>query len=70
MDKARENIPKECRIGDTCFTSLSTIGGNLYTSHPKILNNVHNDSDYLMSVIIILGTYVNDGETVFIIERK
>ena len=25
MDKEKEMIPKECRIGDTCFTSLATI---------------------------------------------
>ena len=31
----------------------------------KNLNNVHKDSKYLLSVIIILGTDVNGGETVF-----
>ena len=41
MDKAKEKIPKQCRIGDTCFTSLATIGGNLYTIHVKNLNHVH-----------------------------
>ena len=41
MDKAKEMIPNEGRIGDTCFTSLATIGGNLYTIHPKNLNHVH-----------------------------
>ena len=40
-DKAKEMIPKECRIGDTCFTSLANIGGNLYTRHAKNLNHVH-----------------------------
>ena len=33
MNEAKMMIPKECRIGDTCFTSLATIGGNLYTRH-------------------------------------
>ena len=28
MDKAKEKIPKQCRIGDSCFTSLETIGGS------------------------------------------
>ena len=65
MDKAKEMITNECRIGDSCFTSLATIGGNLYTRHPKNLNHVHKYSKYLMSVIIILGTDVNGGETVF-----
>ena len=69
MDKAKEMIPNECRIGDTCFTSLATIGGNLYTRHPKNLNHVHKDSKYLLSVIIILGTDVRGGETVFLMER-
>ena len=58
MDKAKDIIPNECRIGDTCFTSLATIGGNLYTRHPKNLNHVHKDSNDLMSVIIILWLYV------------
>ena len=52
-------IPKECRIGDTCFTSLATIGGNLYTRNPNNINHVHRDSNNLLSVIIIgSGRYV------------
>ena len=69
MDKAKEKIPKQCRIGDTCFKSLANIGGNLYTRHENNLNHVHKDSKYLLSVIIILGTYVNGGETVFMMGR-
>ena len=65
MDKAKEMIPKECRIVDTCFTSLATMGGNLYITNAKNINNIHKDSKDLLSVIIILGTYVNDGEIVF-----
>ena len=64
MDQAKEMIQNECRIGDTCFTSLATIGGNLYTRHAKNLNHVHKDSKYLLSVIIILGTDVHGDETV------
>ena len=52
MDKAKEKIPKQCRIDDTCFTSLATIGGNLYTRHANNLNRVHTYSQDLMSVII------------------
>ena len=38
----------------------------IYTPrHPKNINHVHRDSKDLLSVIIILGTYVNGGETVF-----
>ena len=44
---------------------MDTIGGNLYTIHPKNLNHVHKDSKDLLPVIIILGTDVNGGETVF-----
>ena len=65
MEKAKEMIPKECRIGDTCFTSLVNIGGNLCTRHAKNLNHVHKDSKDLLSVIKILGTDVNGGEKVF-----
>ena len=65
MKEAKQMIPKECRIGDTCFTKLATIEGNLYTRHGKNLNRVHKDSKYILPVIIILGTDVNGGETVF-----
>ena len=62
MEKAKENIPKQCIIGDTCFTSLATIGVNLFTKHPKNLNHVHDDSNDILSVIIILGTNVHGGK--------
>ena len=65
MDKAKQKIPKKCRIGDTCFTALANIGGNLFTRHSKNLNHVHKDSNNLLSVIIILGTNSHGGETVF-----
>ena len=65
MEEAKVMIPKECRIGDTCSTSLETIGGKLYTRHLNNLNHVHKDSKDLLSVIIILGTDVNGGEIVF-----
>ena len=61
-DKAKDNTSKQCRIGDTCFTSLETIGGNLFTRHPKNINHLHKDSNDLLSVIIILGTDVHGGE--------
>ena len=65
MEEAKVTIPKKCRIGDTCFASLSTIGGNLFTKYVKNLNHVHKDSKDLLLVIIILRTDVNRGETVF-----
>ena len=58
---AKEEIPKEFRIDDTCFTSFATIGENLFTRHPKNLNNIHKHSKDLMSVIIALGYVVNCG---------
>ena len=65
MNHAKAMIPVECIIGDSCFTSLENIKGNLYTRHLKNLNHVHKDSKDLLSVIIILRTDVNGGETVF-----
>ena len=65
MDKAKEMTQKEFIIGDTCFTSLATIGGNIYTIHVKNLNHVQKYSKDILSVIIILGTDVNGGETFF-----
>ena len=61
-DKAKEKIPKQCRIGDTCFTSLATIGGNLFTRHPKNLNHVQKNSNTLLSMIIILATDIFGGK--------
>ena len=66
MDKAKDNISIQCIIGDTCFTSLESIGGNLYTRHANNLNHLHKESQDLLSVIIIFGTNVNGGETVSI----
>ena len=65
MNQAKTMIPKECRTGNTCFTSLVTIGGKLYTRHPKNINHVQKYSKDLLLVIIILGTDVHGGETVF-----
>ena len=65
MDEAKEKIPKEYRIDETCFTLLATIGGNLFTRHPKNPNYLHKDSNNLLPVIIILRKDVHGGETVF-----
>ena len=65
MNKAKEKIPKKIIIGDTCFTSLATIGGNLFIRHPKNLNHVHKDSKHLMLTIIILGAYVHGGKKIY-----
>ena len=65
MDKSKEKIPKKCRIGDTCFTTLADIGGNLFTRNLKNLNHVHKESNDLLAVIIILVTNAHGGKTVF-----
>ena len=77
MDKSKENIFKQYRISDTWFTSLATIGGNLFTRNPNNVIHVHKDSNNLLSVIIILGTnlhgcktFFNDGDNMNEIERR
>ena len=61
----KDKFPKQFKIGERCFMSLATIGGDLLTRHPKNINHVYKDSNDLLSVIIILGTNVHGGETVF-----
>ena len=40
---------------ETVFTYMAVIGGKLYSNHPKNLNHVHNDTKYLVYVIITVG---------------
>ena len=54
MDKAAKKIPKQYRIGDTCFTSLTTIGVNLFTRHPKDHNHVQRDSNAILLLSSLL----------------
>ena len=63
--ESKKKIPNQCIIGDTCFTWLETIQGDLFTRHPKNLNHVNKYSNNLLSVIIILGPDVHVDETVF-----
>ena len=44
---------------------MATIGGNLFTRHPKNLNHVHKYSNDLLSLIIILGRNVHGCKIVF-----
>ena len=44
---------------------MATIGGNLFKTNLKNPDYLHKDSNYLLSVIIILGTDVRGGKTVF-----
>ena len=64
LDTAKQKIPKQCRIGDTCFKALETIGGNVYKRHQKSSYNVDKQFNDLLLVIIILVTDVHGGETV------
>ena len=52
MDKEKEKIPKQCRIRDTRFTSLASIGSNLFTRHQNKLNHVEKYSNAILSIII------------------
>ena len=58
MFQAKEETPKEFRIGNTCFMSLATIGESLFTRH-IFSHYLQKDSNNLMSVIITLLTDVN-----------
>ena len=65
LDTAKENIPIQCSIGDTCFTTLVNIEGNLYIRHTQNSNHVHKYSNDIISVIIIFVRDVHGGEIVF-----
>ena len=45
-----------------CFTSIVVIGGKIYSNNPKNMNNVHKDSNELVSVIINMVTNVRGGD--------
>ena len=68
LDNVKEKITKQFIISDTRFTSLATIGGNLFTRNLKNLNHVQKDRNDLLSVIIILGKNVHGSETVSIMD--
>ena len=44
---------------------MAAIRVNLYTRYAKNINHINKDSKDLLSVIVILGTNANSGETVF-----
>ena len=69
MDKAKEKIPKQSIIGDTRFTSLVNIGGNLFKRHPNNLNYAHKDNNNILPVIIIPGTNVHGGDFFKMMDR-
>ena len=48
-----------------CFTSISAIGGEIYSNHPQNMNHVHIDSNDLVSVIISPVTNISIGDTLF-----
>ena len=64
----KENIPLQCRIGETCFTLIYIIGGKIYSYHPKNMNCVHKYSKDLMSVIITPVKNSRGGNTFFMMD--
>ena len=68
MDTTRDMIPEQCRICDTFFTSLATIGGDLSKRYQNNIKHLNKDRNYFLSVIIILGTDVHGGDTFFKME--
>ena len=65
MDKAKDDIPKKCRIGDTCFMTLATIRDNLCPKHLKNIIHLQKDVNDFLSLIIDLESNVYGVETVF-----
>ena len=45
-----------------CFTPIVFIGGKIYSNNPKNMNNVHKDSNELVSVIINMVTNIRGGD--------
>ena len=52
-------------IGNTCFTYVVLLGGILFSNSPNNHNHVRKDKNYLLSVIITLGTNVIGGDIFF-----
>ena len=52
-------------MGETFFTSMTVIGGKIFSNNPKNMNHFHKYSKYLLSVIITLGNNMRGGNTVF-----
>ena len=62
---SERKIPSKYIIGEICFTSIAVIGGKLFSNNPKNMNHVHKYTNYLLSIIITLKTYIRGGYTVF-----
>ena len=48
LRSAKEKIPLQSIIEETCFMSISVVGEKLYSNHPKNMNDVHKDSKDLV----------------------
>ena len=53
-------------MSETCFTSVPTIGVNVYRWHPRNINHVQKYSNYILLAIIMLGKWFRGNETVFV----
>ena len=60
----------KCRIGNTCFTHLTFIGGRLFINSPKNITHAHKDKKDFLSVIIKFGNGVYGRETVFMMDLE
>ena len=49
---------------------VEIIVGNLFSRHPKNMNNVNRDDKDFLSVIKKLGTNVSGGKPVFLMEQE
>ena len=65
MDTAEDKIPKQFICGDICFTSLEKLEEIYIQDTQKTFNHVNTDSNDILLVVIILGTYAHGGEIVF-----
>ena len=61
----KRRIPKKCRTGNICFTSVSVIGDRLFSSIRNNHNHVRKYERYLLLVITTLGTNVIGRGTFF-----
>ena len=66
----QRRIPKKCRTGNICFTSVVVIGDILFRSIRNNPNHVHKYERYLLSVITTLGTNVIGRDTFFMMVSK
>ena len=53
------------QIWETCFTSITFIGGKFYSNNTKNMNYVNKNSKELVCFILTLGKYISVEYAVF-----